>query len=56
MTKIARYVFETAFGPFVAWCCAELLLFAACAYASETNETAALEFAVEYKPDRKSVV
>jgi hypothetical protein len=31
MTKIARYVFETAFGPFVAWCCAELLLFAACA-------------------------
>ena len=50
MVKIARYVFETAFGPFVAWCCAELLLFAACAYASETNETAALEFAVEYKP------
>ena len=31
MTKIARYVFETAFGPFVAWCCAVLLLFAACA-------------------------
>ncbi len=29
MTKIARYVFETAFGPFVAWCCASLLLFAA---------------------------
>ena len=31
MVKIARYVFETAFGPFVAWCCAVLLLFAACA-------------------------
>ena len=29
MTKIARFVFETAFGPFVAWCCASLLLFAA---------------------------
>ena len=29
MTKIARYVFETAFGPFVAWCSASLLLFAA---------------------------
>ena len=28
MTKIARFVFETAFGPFVAWCCASLLLFA----------------------------
>ena len=26
---IARFVFETAFGPFVAWCCASLLLFAA---------------------------
>ena len=24
MTKIARFVFETAFGPFVAWCCASL--------------------------------
>ncbi len=27
--KIARFVFETAYGPFVAWCCTALLLFAA---------------------------
>ena len=29
MRKIARFVFETAYGPFVAWCCTALLLFAA---------------------------
>ena len=28
MRKIARFVFETAYGPFVTWCCATLLLFA----------------------------
>jgi hypothetical protein len=27
--KIARFVFETAYGPFVAWCCAMLLFFTA---------------------------
>lgn len=29
MKKIAKFVFETAYGPFVAWCCTALLLFAA---------------------------
>ena len=29
MKKIARFVFETAYGPFVVWCCTALLLFAA---------------------------
>ena len=29
MKKIARFVFDTAYGPFVAWCCTALLLFAA---------------------------
>ena len=29
MKKIARFVFETAVGPFVAWCCSTLLLFVA---------------------------
>ena len=29
MRKIARFVFETAYGPFVAWCCTALLLFVA---------------------------
>ena len=29
MKKIERFVFETAYGPFVAWCCTALLLFAA---------------------------
>ena len=28
MKKIERFVFETAYGPFVAWCCTALLLFA----------------------------
>ena len=28
MKKIARFVFETAYGPLVAWCCTALLLFA----------------------------
>ena len=27
--KIARFVFETTYGPFVAWCCAMLLFFTA---------------------------
>ena len=29
MKKIAKFVFNTAYGPFVAWCCNALLLFAA---------------------------
>ena len=29
MKKVARFVFETAFGPFVAWCCSAAVLFAA---------------------------
>ena len=29
MKKIVKFVFETAYGPFVAWCCTALLLFAA---------------------------
>ena len=29
MMKIAKFVFETAYGPFVAWCCNALLLFVA---------------------------
>ena len=29
MKKIERFVFETAYGPFVAWCCTALLLFVA---------------------------
>lgn len=29
MKKIANFVFETAYGPFVAWCCTAMLLFAA---------------------------
>ena len=29
MKKIARFVFETAYGPLVAWCCTALLLFVA---------------------------
>ena len=28
MKKVARFVFDTAYGPFVAWCCTALLLFA----------------------------
>jgi len=28
MKKIVKFVFETAYGPFVAWCCTALLLFA----------------------------
>ena len=27
MRKIARFVFETVYGPFVAWCCTALLMF-----------------------------
>lgn len=34
MKKIAKFVFETAYGPFVAWCCTALLLFAAYAASS----------------------
>ena len=29
MKKIAKFVFETTYGPFVAWCCTALLLFVA---------------------------
>ena len=34
MKKIAKFVFETAYGPFIAWCCTALLLFAAYAASS----------------------
>ena len=29
MKKVARFVFETTFGPFVAWCCVLAVLFVA---------------------------
>ena len=29
MMKVARFVFETTFGPFVAWCCVLAVFFAA---------------------------
>lgn len=29
MKKVARFVFETTFGPFVAWCCVLAVFFAA---------------------------